>query len=164
MSKNKYKLQSVLDVRQRAKQDAARIVALRRAQLEDAEEELARRENELERCRAQHRDAQTRMMNETVRGAEARFLVEHRSHIADLRAQEETLVAAVEEQRSAVARAERELEQSLNGLAEASKELRVIDAHQRHWKEGEQLAERRREQKAGDEIAATRHKRGKRES
>jgi hypothetical protein len=48
MPKNKYKLQPVLDVRDRVKQEAMRRVAQRRAQLAEAEAELARRERALE--------------------------------------------------------------------------------------------------------------------
>lgn len=154
MSKSKYRLQSVLDVRERAKQEAARLVALRRSQVAEAEAELARREGELARCRERQRDAQAKMLGEAQQGAEARFVVTHRTHLADLRGQGEELLAAVEEQHAAVARAERELESALAGLAEASKEVRVIEEHRRNWREGERQAERRRDQKISDEIAS----------
>lgn len=146
-----------MDVRERAKQDAARVVALRRAQLAEAEAELARREGEVEACRGRQRDAREKMLNEARVGAEARRMVAHRTHLADLREQEEALLAAVEEQRGAVARAERELDAALAALAEASKEFRVIEKHRENWREGERRAERRREQKISDEVASVLH-------
>jgi sugar-specific transcriptional regulator TrmB len=53
MNRAKYRLQSVMDARERLKQEAARLVASRRAQLDEAERELARRESALEECREQ---------------------------------------------------------------------------------------------------------------
>lgn len=149
-----------MDARERLKQEATRVVALRRSQLEEAERELARRVADLERCRRLQLDARRKMLAEGERGAEARRLVEHRTHLSDLRAREQELVDAVAQQRLAVARAERELEGALANLAEASKEFRVVETHREHWREDERRAEGRREQKLGDEIAATLRRRG----
>ena len=160
MSRVKYRLQTVMDARERLKREAARLVALRRAQLAEAEDDLARRVAELERCREQQRDARANMLAEGERGTEARRLVEHRTHISDLRAKEQELSAAAAEQRHAVARAERELEGALANLAEASKEFRVVETHRERWRENERRAEGRREQKLSDEIAATLRRRG----
>ncbi len=154
VSKNKYRLQSVLGVRERAKQAAARVVALRREQVAEAERELARRAGELSRCRARQREARESMFGEARGGAEARRMVEHRTHLADLREQAETRAATVEEQRAVVARAERELDTALDALAEAAKEFRVIEKHRENWRESERTAERRREQKISDEVAS----------
>lgn len=155
MGEGKYRLQSVMDARERAKRDAARALALRRAQLEDAEEELANRIAAVSRCRQQQRDARAKMLDEGARGAEARRLVEYRTHLSDLRAKEEELADAVARQRLAVARAEREVETALTNLAEASKEFSVVEKHREHWREDRRRDAVRREQKLGDEIAAT---------
>lgn len=160
MGEGKYRLQSVMDARERAKRDAARALALRRAQLEDAEEELARRTAAVEECRRQQRDARAKMLEEGARGAEARRLVEYRTHLSDLRAREGELVDAVNQQRSAVARAEREVEAALANLAEASKEFSVVEKHREHWREDRRRDATRREQKLGDEVASTLRRRG----
>jgi flagellar export protein FliJ len=149
-----------MDARERLKQEAARAVALRRSQLDDAERELARRTAELEYCRELQRGARAKMMAEGERGAEARRLVQHRTHLSDLRAREQELSDAVAQQRLAVARAERELEGALASLAEASKEFRVVETHREHWLEEERRATIKRDQKLGDEIAATLRRRG----
>jgi flagellar export protein FliJ len=154
VTKGRYRLQSVLGVRERAKQAAARVVAQRREQLAAAERELARREGELARLRGRQREASARMFGEARAGAEARRMVEHRTHLADLREQEETLAASVEEQRAAVARAEREVDAAIAALAEAAKEFRVIEKHRENWQDSERTAARRREQKLSDEVAA----------
>lgn len=155
MGEGKYRLQSVMDVRERAKREAARAVALRRAQLDEAEKELASRVAAVGRCRQQQRAARAKMLEEGARGAEARRLVEYRTHLSDLRAKEEELADAVNQQRLAVARAEREVDAALANLAEASKEFSVVEKHRDHWREDRRRDATRREQKLGDEIAAT---------
>jgi flagellar export protein FliJ len=160
MSKSKYRLQPVLEVRERAKQDAAKLLALRRAQLDAAEQELARREGEVVQCRERQQEAHAKMLEEAQSGAEAHCIVTHRTHLADLRRQETELLAAVEEQRAVVARAERDLEDALARLAEASKDVRVMEKHRENWREGERRTEQARERKISDEIAALLHQRG----
>jgi flagellar export protein FliJ len=160
MSKSKYRLQPVLEVRERAKQDAAKLVALRRAQLDAAEQELARREGEVVQCRERQQEAHAKMLEEAQSGTEAHCIVTHRTHLADLRRQETELLAAVEEQRAVVARAERDLEDALARLAEASKDVRVMEKHRENWREGERRTEQARERKISDEIAALLHQRG----
>jgi len=83
--KEKYRLQPVLDVRGKAKQAAACLVATRREQLAAAEAELARRRQELAACSRRQVAAQEKMLEEFERGVEAHTLVTHRTHLADLR-------------------------------------------------------------------------------
>ena len=154
MAKEKYRLQSVLDVRDRAKQDAARTVAARRAQLAEAEAELARREQAVEDCRARQVEARARMVEETKEGAEAHRLVAHRTHLTDLRETEAQLLAAVGQQKNVVARAEAEVEKALAALVEAAKELQVMEKHRETWRERLRRDGARREQKLNDEIGA----------
>lgn len=161
MQKKKWKLQPVLDVRDKAKQQAARTVAARRAQLEEAQAELARRERALAACREQQAAAQSRMMEEIKQGLTAGAAVSHRTHLADLRQLEEELMSEVEKQTATVARAEQELEKALNALIEASKELKVIEKHRENWHATERREEAHRTQKLQDEIGTIIH--GKKE-
>ena len=163
MPKNRYKLQPVLDVRDRAKQEAMRRVAARRALVAEAEGELARRERALGECRARQTEARARMLQELEPGAAARHLVAHRTHLADLRQMEEDLINSVEQQRLAVARAQDELENALAALVEASKEVQAIEKHREEWRRQIQRAEQRREQKLSDEIGSILHGRKRKE-
>lgn len=157
MPKNKYKLQPVLDVRDRVKQEAMQRVVQRRAQLAEAEAELARREQALEGCRAQQIEARAKMLHEMEPGAAARHLVTHRTHLTDLRNTEDELSNSVERQKSVVERAQGELENALAALVEASKEVRVIEKHREEWGQRVRRAEQRREQKLSDEIGSILH-------
>jgi flagellar export protein FliJ len=163
MPKNKYRLQPVLDVRDRVKKEATRRVVQRRAQLAEAEAELALRERALEGCRAQQIEARAKMLHEMEAGTEARRLVTHRTHLADLRNTEDELIESVGQQRSVVARAEGELENALAALVEASKEVRAIEKHREEWGLRVRRADERREQKLSDEIGAILHGRKREE-
>jgi flagellar export protein FliJ len=154
MPKNKYKLQPVLDVRERAKQEAAQGVATRRAQLAEAEAELLRREQAVMDCQTRQTLAQAEMLREIESGTEARQVVAHRTHLADLREAERDLKNHVEQQKAVVTRAESNLEAALAALIESSRELQVIEKHRASWSEQTRRVEQRREQKVSDEIGS----------
>jgi flagellar export protein FliJ len=159
--KQKYRLQPVLDVRDKAKQAAACLVATRREQLAAAEEKLMRRRQALAACRQRQATAQERMMKEFERAVEAHKLVTHRTHLADLRRTEEELMARVEEQRRAVVSADAEVEKALAALIEASREVQVIEKHRETWRQRARREEQLRDQKIGDEIGAVTYRRGR---
>ena len=158
-SKNRYRLQPVLDVRDRAKQEAAQRVAARRAQLAVAEAELARRQHLVARCRADQALAQQRMMDQAVKGIEASKMVLHRTHCAGLKEREQELLGEVERQQSIVRQAEEDLENAITAFVEASKEVQVIEKHRQSWRERTRRESVRHEQRLNDEIGAIIHTR-----
>lgn len=159
MPKSKYKLQVVLDVRERAKQDAARRVATRRAELAEAEAELSRRRQAVDDCRGRQRAAQEKLIEKLAEGADVGHVVTHRTHLADLRQLEQELLRRVEQQCTAVARAEHDVETALGLLGEASQELQVIEKHREEWQAQKLLDDQRRAQKLSDEISSIIHER-----
>ena len=159
--KEKYRLQPVLDVRGKAKQAAASLVATRREQLAVAEVELARRRQALADCRRRQTIAQEKMLAESERGVEARTLVTHRTHLADLRRNVEELGTKVEDQRRAVVGAEAEVDRAVAALIETSKEVQVIEKHRETWRQRTLREEQLREQKIGDEIGAVTYRRSR---
>ena len=159
MATKKYRLQPVLGAREQAKREAERLLAARMAQLAEAEEELARRLRAVEECRGRQTSARAEMLEALKGGAAASKALAHRTHLADLRTQEETLRTAAEEQRGAVARCETEVERSRAALVESAREVRVIEKHKENWREQERRESVRREQKINDEIGAILHER-----
>ena len=159
MALKKYRLQTVLGTREQAKREAERLLVARTGQLAEAEEELARRLREVEACRGRQAAARAEMLEAMSGGAAAARALAHRTHLADLRAQEETLRAAADEQRGAVARCEAEVERARAALVEAAREVRVIEKHKENWRERERRESVRREQKLNDEIGAILHER-----
>jgi flagellar export protein FliJ len=162
MKAKKYRLQTVLNIRSRAKDEAARMVALRLEQLAQTEEELLNRQRNLQSCYEKQNRARTAMNTELDRGVQAKGVVSHRAFLKDLREQETELKAAVEQQKAAVKRAEREVETAREKLAETTKELKAIEVHRENWLDGERREQNRREQKISDEIGSILH--GRREN
>ena len=85
MKAKKYRLETVLGIRSRAREEAARLVALRLQQLETAEEELARRQRKLQACYEQQNKAQNLLNEELQRGIQARGILAHQNYLNDLR-------------------------------------------------------------------------------
>ena len=162
MTVKKYRLETVLGIRNRAKDDAARHVALRLQQLQAAEEELARRQRRLQNCYEQQNTAQAAMNAELRGGIQASSIIAHQNFLNDLRKLEAELKTDVEKQMNAVTKAEKELESARDKLIEAARELKSIEVHKANWQETEQKAKTRRDQKISDEIGAILH--GRRES
>lgn len=161
MTQKKYRLETVVTIRERAKDEAAKQVALRMARLAAAEEELARRQQNLRDCFDQQRVARTRLSDELDRGAAVGGVVAHQNFLNDLRRQEAELQSAVEDQKNNVARAEKELENAREALMNAAKELKAIETHKTNWKDTEKRESNRREEKFSDEIGSIIH--GRRE-
>lgn len=151
-TKDKYRLRTVADLREKAKKDAAQFVALRRQQLAAEEAELERCQRAVEANLQKQKAAHQTMIDEMNKGAEVRFAVGHRIHSADLREQEIVLRANVGKQEKVVAQAAAEVEKALELLAEAAKELKVIEKHRENWQANRKIELERREQKLNDEI------------
>jgi flagellar export protein FliJ len=158
----KYRLETVLGIRNRAREEAARQVALRLGQLEQAEEELNRRQLKLQACYEQQNKAQALMSAELSKGIQARDILAHQNYLNDLRKLEIELKNDVEKQIQAVTKAEKELETAREKLVETARDLKSIEVHKANWQMSEQKAQNKREQKISDEIGAILH--GRREN
>lgn len=161
MKAKKYRLQTVLEIRARTKDEAARMLALRLQLLEQAEAELVRRRMKLQACYEQQDQAQGAMNQELRRGIQANKILSHQNFLNDLKKQELTLQSNVDKQVETVLQAEIEVEKAREKLAESARDLKSIEVHKTHWQSAEQKAEDRREQKISDEIGAILHGRPK---
>ena len=157
MKAKKYRLETVLGIRNRAKDEAARHVALRLQQLQLAEEELNRRQMKLQACYEQQNKAQSQMNEELGKGLQARSILAHQNFLNDLRKIEIELKNDVEKQIQAVTRAEKELEAAREKLIESARDLKSIEVHKDNWQVSVQKEQSKREQKIGDEIGAILH-------
>lgn len=162
MKAKKYRLETVLAIRNRAKEEAARQVALRQQLLESAEEELLRRQEKLRDCCERQNKAQYSMSEEIDSGITARNILAHQNYLNDLRKLEIELKDEVEKQIQTVRNAEKELEAAREKLSEAARDLRSIEVHKENWQVSERTEHNRREQKISDEIGAILH--GRREN
>jgi flagellar export protein FliJ len=157
MVKDQYRLQAVLEIRRKARDTAAALVAMRRGQLNEAEAELQRRQQAVADCQARISSALFQMDDIIKRGVAANKILVHRTHVADLRTHEAKLKHEVEQQQRRVAQAQGEVEKALDGLKEAAKEMEAVEKHREAWQETIRLQKKRSEQKLNDEISASNH-------
>ncbi len=161
MKAKKYRLETVLDIRRRAKDEAAQIVALRFQQLEQAEAELSRRRMLLQECYEQQNQAQKKMYEELDKGIRAQNVLVHKEFLSDLKKKETELQSDVDKQIQVVDRAEKEVEKARENLIESARDLKSIETHKSNWQSVERVEENRRQQKISDEIGAILHGRNK---
>lgn len=154
MKAKKYRLETVLEIRRRAKDEAAQLVALRFQQLEQAEAELNRRRRKLQECFERQDQAQFLMSSELEKGIQAQNILAHQHFLNDLRKIEIELQTAVDRQIQNVAKAEKEVETAREKLIETARDLKSIENHKDNWKTVQRVEENRREQKISDEIGA----------
>lgn len=157
--REKYGLKRLIEVRERAKDDAVKKLAERRAELASTETELQARRDAVESCRRSQRRAETEMLEQAAGGIKTNQIVAHRQFLSDLRRDEIDLIAAVEHQMNVVARAENEVEKALKMLEEAAKDVRVVEKHRENWLRDRRVETVRGEQKINDEIGAILHER-----
>jgi len=157
MRKTKYRLEVVLDVRSKKKDEAAQFLAICRQELREAKRELERRKVFLEDCRKQMADARKRMMTEFGDGTSAGNIVAHRDYLGMLKSREQDIIESLEEQSVVIKNAEKAVDDALEKLVDASKELQVIEKHQEKWKKSIKRKANKDEQKLNDEIGAILH-------
>jgi flagellar export protein FliJ len=158
--KNRYRLQPVLEMRDQARQEAARLVAARRERLAAVVAELQRRERAVDDCQAMISAAQSHLAQKAGQGATADYLVGRRAHLADLKERKKQLARAVAQQHETVAQAEAEVEEAVSALGRVSKDLRAIEKHRESWQQRIRRTAEQRDQKLLDEISAAAHGEG----
>lgn len=155
--KKKYRYQTLLDMRERAKKEAMIWVDARRKQLREAEIELERREQEVSECRARQRAAEAKMRERSLEVVAGHKFQIHYQHLDHLKEQEQQLVHRAAQQQQVVARASADVEAALAALVEAVRKVKMIEKHREGWMLKVRLEETRREQKVADEIGAIIH-------
>ncbi len=159
----KYNLQRLLEVRTRTREQAIQSLGECRLKLAAAETELAARNQAVKNCRQTQRQAHTAMAKKMRGAVKNSEILYHRQYLIDLREQEIELLAAVEQQKSIVERAEAEVETALLAVKEATKEMQVIEKHKENWQREKKVEATRKEQKSNDEIGAILHERSRNE-
>ncbi|MEP6901756.1 MAG: flagellar FliJ family protein [Actinomycetota bacterium] len=157
----KYNLQRLLEMRERARDEAALYLAECRRLLNLAEIELRSRKKAVENCRQQQQSAQAQMIEKSGGGIKSGEIVRYRQHLAALRGEEMKLRAAVEEQKRVVERAQLTIEKALDELDEKAKEVKVIEKHRENWRLKQKTEAAQRETKSNDEISSILHERQK---
>lgn len=151
--KKTYRLQIVLDQKKEARDEAARYLAEKREILKREQEEEARLRRELDENRqrkAQEHDLLARegLSNalDANRAQQRLNFIKRLDHMADVL---NTRIAAQQEK---VKHAEQEVEEALQALVQASRELEVMEKHKERWTKKTKQEEDMNEQREMNEI------------
>jgi hypothetical protein len=153
-----YRMQALLEIRQRAKEaaeqafaEALRAVAAAKQRQKEMEEDLARRKAE----RKARVDAYLKEI--LAKGTGAGGLVQMSRFEQRLKDEEAALALEIEAQKERVRQAEAEAEQKRAEMAEAAKELKAIEKHKEAWAKQVKAEREKREELVQEEIGSALH-------
>lgn len=129
-----YRLQTLLEIRQRAEEAAKEAFSRAMQVLAQAKEELRRLEEDLVRRKRERKAKAEAFLAEVMaKGAEAGGLALMNRFEERLKDEEAQVALEIERQKEVVKAAEAEVEQRRFEMAEAAKELKAIEKHKETW-------------------------------
>ncbi|MFN7135027.1 MAG: flagellar assembly protein FliH [Myxococcales bacterium] len=148
-----YRLETLLELRKRAEDEAKNAYAEAQKALTAAKQEQQRLEDDLAR-RKQERKAKVKAyLDELMAKGKGALAVQGMgSYEKRLRAEEDEVAQQIEAQKQVVAEREAEAEQKRMALAEAAKEVKAIEKHKEKFVKQVRHEREMREELAGEEI------------
>ncbi|WP_338867508.1 flagellar assembly protein FliH [Myxococcus stipitatus] len=148
-----YRLQTLLDMRARAKEEAEQAFSDAIKALEREKAELQRLMEELERRKRERKEKVAAYLKEVMaKGAGINGMNMMGRFEERLKDEEAQVALEVERQREAVKVAERVVEQRRREMAEAAKELKAIEKHKETWQKQVKYERQQREELNQEEI------------
>ncbi|NVJ26699.1 MULTISPECIES: flagellar assembly protein FliH [Myxococcus] len=148
-----YRLQTLLDMRTRAKEEAEQAFSDAIKALEKEKVELQRLIDELERRKRERKEKVAAYLKEVMAKGSGINGMNMMGRFEERLKDEEAQVALeVERQREAVKVAERLVEQRRREMAEAAKELKAIEKHKETWQKQVKHERQQREELSQEEI------------
>ncbi|AGC44150.1 FliJ family protein [Myxococcus stipitatus DSM 14675] len=148
-----YRLQTLLDMRTRAKEEAEQAFSDAIKALEREKAELQRLMDELERRKRERKEKVAAYLKEVMaKGAGINGMNMMGRFEERLKDEEAQVALEVERQREAVKVAERVVEQRRREMAEAAKELKAIEKHKETWQKQVKHERQQREELNQEEI------------
>lgn len=148
-----YRLQALLEIRARAKEEAERAYSAALKALEKEKAELARLEADLERRKRERKEKVAAYLKEVMaKGAGINGMNMMARFEERLKDEEAQVALEVERQRESVKVAERLVEQKRREMTEATKELKAIEKHRENWQKQIRQERQQREELNQEEI------------
>jgi hypothetical protein len=148
-----YRLETLLEMRARAKEEAEQAFSAAIKALEKEKQEQKRLEEELERRKVERKQKVMAYLNEVMaKGAGINGMNMMGRFEQRLKDEEAQLALDIERQKEAVKAAERMVEQRRYVMAEAAKELKAIEKHKENWKKQVKQERQQREELNQEEI------------
>ena len=154
MAKPKYRLQPILDEKERLRDEAVQFLNKKKEELKAEEKKLEDIQEELKNT-INLKDEMVREYNDKMFAG--KYTIDEikirKIHIEDMIVKIEEIKQAIENQRKAVARAEAEVRKAEDALIGASKELQVMEKHKENWERALKEEETKKEARQLEEIA-----------
>jgi len=153
-----YRLQTVLELRQRAEDAAKDAFAAALRAVAEAQAEQQRMEDDLARRKRERAERVAAYLEEALSKGSAALAMQNMSRFeARLREEEANLAVEIEQQKEVVAQRQAEAEGKRAELAEASKEKKAIEKHKEKWAAQVRHERQVREENNQDEIGGALH-------
>jgi flagellar export protein FliJ len=152
--KPKYRLQPILDEKERLREAAVEFLNKKKDELKAEEKKLENIKEELKNA-INRKDEMVQEYNEKMFAGKYTIdeIKVRKLHIEDMAFKIQEIKQAVENQRKAVARAEAEVKKAEDALIAASKEVQVMEKHKENWERALKEEEMKKEAKQLEEIA-----------
>ena len=148
-----YRLQTLLQIRERAKEDAEQAFSAATQALVKERTELKRLEEDLARRKRERKAKVDAYLKEIMAKGSGASGMNTLNRFEDrLRDEEAQVALEIEVQKEAVRAAEKLLEQRRVEMAEAARELKSIEKHKEKWAAELKAGREMREELAGEEI------------
>jgi flagellar export protein FliJ len=150
-----YRLQTLLEIRQRAEEEAKQAFSEAMQAFIKEQNELKRMQEELEQ-KKREREAKVRAYLQEVmaKGAGVSGMSMMNRFEQRLKDEEAQLALDIERQKETVKDAEKKVEQRRREMAEAAKEVKAIEKHKDKWKLQVKTERQAREELAQEEIGS----------
>jgi flagellar export protein FliJ len=150
-----YRLETLLEMRARAKEEAEQAFSAAIKALEKEKQELKRLEEDLERRKAERKQKVMAYLNEVMaKGAGISGMNMMGRFEQRLKDEEAQVALDIERQKEAIKVAEKLVEQRRREMAEAAKELKAIEKHKENWKKQVRYERQQREEMTQEEIGS----------
>ena len=150
-----YRLETLLEMRARAKEEAEQAFSAAIKALEKEKVELKRLEEDLERRKVERKQKVMAYLNEVMaKGAGINGMNMMSRFEQRLKDEEAQVALDIERQKEAIKVAEKLVEQRRREMAEAAKELKAIEKHKENWKKQVRYERQQREEMTQEEIGS----------
>ena len=154
--KEQYRLQTLLGLREQAKNEAERHLGECLALLKKEKERLTDMEQELEKMIAKRQARMRDYSEKQMRGEmSAQSVISANSYIERLKEQEEAQKEAIEGQKEVVAAREEDVRDAREKLTVATQDLKALEKHKEKWEKKIKREKQLKEEEALDELAQT---------
>lgn len=157
MPKARYRLQALLNIKQRVKDKAESALAAAIKRLVEAREKLKKLQKEKEEIIKKWEESRKKMVREFGEGSMIGEGNVHINYMRKLKEDEEEKQEEIEDQEDVIKEAEEGVKSARRDYIDACKELRMMEKHKKLWEKKEKTKITKREEKEMDELGNTIH-------